>query len=402
VSGAAERDLLRGVVPVVAAAVVVLAAVTDPSDPRWVVLLGAAAALFAVWALWPALPTLVLAAGVVTAVVLTKGDGALDPALFLVVLLAMVAAGWERSRWVVLLTVTAALAVPVVVELRYAGDTDVGIWMIGIGLPALMCWYYRRQEELRSQLEEARRQLLERSVAEERQRIARDVHDLVGHGLAAVLLQVSGARHVLRRDPDEAEVALRAAEDAGRRSLGELRSTVALLRAEGESAVSPVPGLHQLPRLVDEARGSGLDAELRTDGELDHVDPMVGLALYRVAQEALLNAARHAPHARTVVSTMVGEDRVELCVRSRGSLAPAPAGRAGYGLVGMRERAAAVGGELHAGPDAQGWTVRCVVPTRESGGDERQRGAVVTELARSPSYTAPPGTAATSAGEELS
>ncbi len=89
---------------------------------------------------------------------------------------------------------------------------------------------------------------------------------------------------------------------------------------------------------------------------------MAGLALYRVAQEALLNAARHAPHARTLVSTTVAEDRVELCGRSCGPLAPAPAGRAGYGLVGMGERAAAVGGELHAGPDPQGWTVPCVVP----------------------------------------
>lgn len=178
-----------------------------------------------------------------------------------------------------------------------------------------------------------------------------------------MLLHVAGARHVLRRDPDEADAALAAAEDAGRHSLAELRTTVALLRSSGEDGTSAVPGLANLPRLVDEACATGLRVEMVTNGDLQRVDPMVGLTLYRVAQEALLNAARNAPDARTTISLNIDPDRAQLRVSSRPVVVAQ--GRYGYGLVGMRERAAAVGGELHAGPDDDGWLVACCVPTTD-------------------------------------
>lgn len=358
----AARDLLRAVVPFVAAGVVVYAAVTDPAHPARIAALGGAAILFALWAVRPdRMPTLVLTAGVLVAVVLAKGSGDLDVGLFLVSLVAIVAAGWELSRTAVVIAVAAALATPVLIGMMHPGDVDIGIWLVGVAFPALMSWLFRRQEELRIQLEESRRQLVARSVSEERQRIARDVHDLVGHGLAAVLLQVAGARHVLRRDPDEADVALAAAEDTGRRSLGELRATVALLRADGEDAVSAVPGLADLPRLVEDARASGLAVDCVTTGDLRRTDPMSALTVYRIAQEALLNAARHAPRARTGLAVSVGDEEVDLRVESR-PVTPVAGGRQGYGLTGMRERAAAVGGTLRAGPHADGWLVHCVIP----------------------------------------
>jgi signal transduction histidine kinase len=171
---------------------------------------------------------------------------------------------------------------------------------------------------------------------------------------------------VLRRDPDEADEALRTAEDAGRRSLAELRTIVGLLRADGETTASAVPGLGRVQQLVDEARAGGLAVERQIVGDHERVDPLVGLALYRIAQEALLNAARHARNARTVVTTIVHDRSVELLVETLGPLDAPQAGgsrqRKGYGLLGMRERAAAVGGDLWAGPSPEGWRVRCVAP----------------------------------------
>lgn len=352
VPGAVGRDVLRAGIPVAAGAAVVYAAVTDPAHPARVAALAAAAGSLAVWAVRPRLPAAALTVGVLAAVVVAKSSGDLDVGLFVVSLLAIAVAGWESSRAVVLGACAAAAATPLVCNLVHPDDVDAGVWVLAIVFPGLMSGLFRRQEQLRAELEASRRRELSRAVGEERRRIARDVHDLVGHGLSAMMLQVAGARHVLRRDPDEADAALVAAEDAGRRSLGELRSTVALLRGDGDDPVSAVPGLARL--LSDPG------VEVRATGDVERVDPMVGLTLYRIAQEALLNAARHAPAARTTVAVDVGADRVELRVRS----APASAGpgRPGYGLIGMRERAAAVGGELTAGPDAGGWLVRCTAP----------------------------------------
>jgi signal transduction histidine kinase len=215
-------------------------------------------------------------------------------------------------------------------------------------------------------------------MLEERRRIARDVHDFVGHGLAAVMLQVTSARHVLRRDPAAAEEALRAAEDVGRRSMRELRRTVALLRSDDEdgAVAAPVPTADEIPDLVAVARAGGLDVGLNVDGDLAGLEPGVGLALHRIAQEALANAARHAPHARTGLEISVGEDEVTLVADTAGPVTPAapaaPAAdpaRRSYGVVGMRERASALGGELDAGPTVEGWRVSCRLPLRAVDGE---------------------------------
>jgi signal transduction histidine kinase len=163
---------------------------------------------------------------------------------------------------------------------------------------------------------------------------------------------------------------LRTAEDVGRRSMRELRRTVALLRSDDEDgAVGPlVPTADELPSLVSEARAGGLEVELRVGGDLAVLEPGVGLALYRIAQEALANAARHAPRARTVLEISVGGGEVKLVADTVGPVTPAvPAAdgeRRSYGVVGMRERASALGGELSAGPTVDGWRVSCRLPLR--------------------------------------
>src|SRR5262249_26131376 len=172
-----------------------------------------------------------------------------------------------------------AVAAPIAVgALETAGNTSVGIWIVGVAFPWVIGRTVHRQAQLAAALDATPRGRAERAMLEERRRIARDVHDFVGHGLAAVMLQVTSARHVLRRDPDAAEEALRAAEEVGRRSMRELRRTVSVLRSdEGQDGVpAPVPLAEEIPSLVEEARAGGLDVELVVGGDLGALEPGVG------------------------------------------------------------------------------------------------------------------------------
>jgi signal transduction histidine kinase len=352
-------------VPLVAVAIAVLAAITQPASATELLLLGAGVAPFVLWERRPSLPAPLLTVAVLTPVVLAQLSGRIEPVMFLVSLLAIAVAGWEKSPWLAGACCLAATATPAMIAaLQPAVDRiGWGIWLIGVAFPALVGRGVYLQEQLTAQLELGRRQLALQAQAEERRRIARDIHDLVGHGLAGVLLQVTSARHVLRRDIDAADEALAAAEAAGRRSLQELRGTVAVLRSADESTSTLLlPGLAEIAALVDSARDGGLVVEYRSTGDVEGVSPAVGLALYRIAQEALLNAARHAPQAATVVATAVTGRSVTLEVHSVGPLATrSDDDRPRYGLIGMRERAATVGGELEAGPTSDGWRVCCRV-----------------------------------------
>ena len=132
-------------------------------------------------------------------------------------------------------------------------EIAVGIWIMGIVFPRVFGRAAVRQGDLAAQLDATRRELAEQALLAERRRIARDVHDFVGHGLAAVMLQVTSAHHVLYRDLGAAEEALRSAEEVGRRSMRELRRTVALLRSDDDVGVAPpVPSAGEIPALVDD------------------------------------------------------------------------------------------------------------------------------------------------------
>jgi signal transduction histidine kinase len=180
------------------------------------------------------------------------------------------------------------------------------------------------------------------------------------------MLQVTSARHVLHRDPAAAEDALLSAEEVGRRSMRELRRTVTLLRSDAEIGVGPpVPSVSEIRALVDHARAGGLDVELRMPDDLSRVPSGVGVAAYRITQEALANAARHAPYARTIVGLELTDGRLALVAETHGPVVGPSASereRPRYGIVGMHERATAVGGEFEAGPTADGWLVTCRLP----------------------------------------
>jgi signal transduction histidine kinase len=358
---------VRRLVPVFSLAVAIVAAVADPASAADLVLAAIPVAAFAVWAYVRRVPLLALSVAVIVPVVAAQRLGKLEPLLFDASLLGFVVGRWSRSSAMAAALGLFTAASPVVAALiQDPSEVVVGIWILGIVFPWVIGRAVARQLQLAAQLDATRSELAQQAMLAERREIARDVHDLVGHGLAAVMLQVTGARHVLRRDPAAAEEALRSAEDVGRRSMEDLRRTVALLRSNEESGVAPpLPEASEIPALVDQARGAGLAVELRVQGDLARIGPSVGVAVYRIAQEALANAARHAPKALTVLELNLADGRVSLDAETRGPAAAARAGRpdrSGYGLIGMRERVTALGGDFAAGPTSDGWLVRCWLP----------------------------------------
>lgn len=361
-----QADELRRVVPVFALVVAIVAAVLDPSSAAALVLAAVPVAAFGLWAYLPTVPLLAVSVAVIVPAVVAQRDGALEPLLFEVSLLAFLVACWAPSLTTAALLGILAAAAPIAVSLiQNPSEIAVGIWILGIAFPWVLGRAVARQGELSAQLDATRRELAQQALFAERRRIARDVHDFVGHGLAAVMLQVTSARHVLRRDPTAAEEALRSAEDVGRRSMQELRRTVALLRRDDDTVVPPpLASATEIPALVDDARASGLPVELQTRGNLSVIPVSVGIALYRIIQEVLANVVRHAPGAPTIVRLELAEGLVILVAESSEAAVAVPTVKQqpGYGLVGMRERVTALGGEFDAGPTLDGWRVSCQVP----------------------------------------
>jgi signal transduction histidine kinase len=203
--------------------------------------------------------------------------------------------------------------------------------------------------------QEAGEEQTRRRIAEERLRIAREVHDVVGHGLASIALRAGAAEHVADRDPGEARAALRAIRQVSKDSLAELGSLLGVLRGEGGSAErAPMPDLDAVPGLVARLRDAGLPVELQVEGAVTPVPEVVGAAGYRIVQEALTNVARHAgagAHARVRLARAAGRIEVEVVDDGPGAgQGPCDGG----GLTGMRERAAVLGGAFEAGPASQG------------------------------------------------
>ncbi|MCO1582702.1 sensor histidine kinase [Crossiella sp. SN42] len=199
-------------------------------------------------------------------------------------------------------------------------------------------------------------------VEQERLRIARDLHDLLAHTVAVISLHTDVARETLREDPDRAERSLTAVRTACSEVVQELRATLGALRA-GES--DPVPGLDRLAELVDSATTAGLTVTVRTEGEPAALPAVADATAYRVAQESLSNIRRHA-NARTVKITLsYRPDELILTIRDDGQGPPGPAANGGWGIMGMRERLALLGGALHTStPSGGGFLVQAHIPLR--------------------------------------
>ncbi len=264
------------------------------------------------------------------------------------------------------------LGIVVTVFLSEAVLVVAGIWGGLIGGPVYMVaillglsgglvvrWYTRVLEAERGKRDVAR----DKAMLAERQRIAREVHDIVGHSLSITLLHLTGARHALQqdRDVDEAIEALTEAEQVGRSAMADVRRTVGLL-ADTPSGSSPLPGVEDIATLVERTRVAGLEVRYTQDGDLAHVGASEGLGLYRIVQESLVNVVKHAPGATAEVRLRAGSTGARLTVSNN---LPATVRRSsddGSGLAGMAARATQLGAELSAGPKGRQWVVEVSVP----------------------------------------
>ena len=243
-----EADDLRRVVPLFSLAFLLVAAITQPSSAVDLILAAVPIAAFALWAFVPAVPLAAISLAIVVPTVLVQEAGDLEPVMFNVCLLSFAASRWLPSVGAAASLGALAAASPVLVALiQDPAEVAVGIWIVAVAFTWVCGRAVARQERLVLQLAGTRRQLAEQAFHAERRRIARDVHDFVGHGLAGMMLQVTSARHVLRRDADAAEEALRSAEEVGRHSMQELRRTVALLREDEVGVATPVPNAIEIP-----------------------------------------------------------------------------------------------------------------------------------------------------------
>jgi signal transduction histidine kinase len=203
---------------------------------------------------------------------------------------------------------------------------------------------------------------IDQAKAREREQLARELHDTVAHHVSGIAIQAQAGRAIAASHPERAIEALAIIEDAATRTLTELRAIVGVLRATQDTEFAPQPGVAEVEQLATDGQTRPC-VEVTLFGEFDDLSPAVGAAIYRLAQESITNARRHARHATQVTVALTGDaDQVRLTIDDDGSAAGGRAA-AGYGLVGMRERAALLGGTFQAGPAAErGWRVEAVLP----------------------------------------
>ena len=344
-------------------------------DVAWLVLAG----LVAAWVLelaglrWPRTVLSVITAAAVAYLLYVFEDG-LAP-LFLFFLVGWTSYTGSRRDSIVALALSLITLVPFWAQFDISVPWTIGICSMWFALQALIA-----QRRTLGELRAAQTELATQAAAAERQRIAREIHDVVAHSLAVTMLHLTGARHILQRDPQRAEQALAQAERLGRQSLADVRRTVGLLQTPEASTTGAPPVLTPLPtasdvrRLIEEYAAAGMDVSVNIDGDPCEVPAGVSLAVYRIVQEALANVAKHATHAVTRVDLAIDEVEhlVRLRVRDGGGIAELAApGRdsteSGMGVPGMRRRAELLGGSLFAGPDptGMGWLVECTLPTSQ-------------------------------------
>jgi signal transduction histidine kinase len=342
---------------VFAAFIAIGLALMNPSPPAAVaaavVAVGAGALLVRGWR------PLLLYAAVATAGVAVLGHGtSASVGWFAVCLLAVwcVLIGGRRDG---LIYLAGTLALFAVEWLWVEPDPGWGAWMAGTTFTVLGGLLIRHDRELVSQLRAAQAGLAERARAEERNRIARELHDVIAHTLTVSLLHVTSARLAVEHDPADAARALAEAERLGQESLAEVRLAVGMLhRNEDPGRTAPLPGAGDLPALVERFRSAGADVSLAVEGDTGRLPATTGLAVYRILQEALTNAVKHAPGSPTEVRLSVHADIVSLAVDS----AAEPGTGTGLGVPSMRERAEALGGSCQAGPGGRGWLVQAALP----------------------------------------
>lgn len=276
-----------------------------------------------------------------------------------------VAAGHRRAVLIiaaVLYTVYLLLTTWLYRLLPPAGDTGASwaqlsgaaAWLLAV-LAVAELWRLRREQFVRDRRERAEAE--RRRADEERLRIARELHDVLAHSISVINVQAGVALALMDERPEQARQALTTIKAASKEALGEVRQVLGTLRGPGEAPRSPAPGLDRLPELLEQAAGAGLAVEVSREGRSTALPPGVDLAGFRIVQEALTNIIRHSGARSARLRITRRPDEIELRVDDDGPATTAdPPGDTGggNGLLGMRERAAALGGTVEAGPRAEG------------------------------------------------
>jgi signal transduction histidine kinase len=309
-------------------------------------------------------PLAVLATSVASGLAFAALDLSPD-LLWMTFLVAVYSVAAYGSRWVSLAGLVVAELGSVANQLtpgRFQAPTVISnalliaaVWLLGhfVGVRRV---YVGQLEERTAELEQAREELARRAVTEERLRLARELHDVVAHAMSVIAVQSGVGAHIANTQPEEAAKALVAIEATSRGALEELRRLLGVLRQEHEPQgdLAPVPGLADLDSLLAEVSKAGLAVKLRVNGTRPPVPAGVDLSAYRIVQEALTNVVKHAgpAHAQVTIGYRDQDVTVEVTDDGQGAVTSGSDGQAGsgHGLIGMRERVAAFGGELEVGP----------------------------------------------------
>ncbi|HEV2815232.1 MAG TPA: sensor histidine kinase [Solirubrobacteraceae bacterium] len=371
-----RRQLIDGGVPLLLAAVAMGEVLTsDTIDAPW-----PAVGLFALGTTVPLMwrrqaPLLVLVIVLASLAIADVGYGIANDvsSSFAGILVAAYAAGAYTTRrdgriaagimGAVVLLMAAAIGEDFVGDAIFIGGILFAVW----GAATVV----RSRQELATalaartvELEHEREENARLAVAEERARIARELHDVVAHKLSIMVVQAGAERRALRDQRPETSEVLATIEESGRSAMAEMRRLLGMLRrSDDELALAPQPSLSRLGDLVDEVRAAGMPVDLRIEGEPRQVAPGVDLSAYRIVQEALTNALKHAGPARARVTVRYGDTELDIEIADDGAGATEPAPAGGHGLVGMRERVALFGGDLAAGRRrGGGYAVRARLP----------------------------------------
>jgi signal transduction histidine kinase len=252
-------------------------------------------------------------------------------------------------------------------DIPFVVVVTLGPWMVG----RIVLAHARSSDASAAEarrLEDEQGRAAREAVRAERARIARELHDVIAHSLSVMVVQAGAAEDLLRADPQRAARAIAEVQRAGRRALSETGRLLDLIRDDEELGLAPQPGAGDLPALAEEFRLSGLPVDLDLDGRTEGLPPGVDLSVYRIVQEGLTNALKHARGARTQVLFRRLRDEVAIGVTNEGG-STAPAWRSGgHGLIGLRERVSVFGGTLDAGPTIDGgFTLQAHLPAVEDG-----------------------------------
>jgi signal transduction histidine kinase len=263
------------------------------------------------------------------------------------------------------------LALIVTFDLALAADPeghlhDAGPFAVGTVVVMLLVRRVVGDRERRARVAERERDVAAReAVVEERARIARELHDVIAHHVSIMVVQAGAERRVLGAANTSTREVLETIEQIGRSALTEMRRMLGMLRDDANEPLTPQPGLGDVPTLVRQLRDAGLPVELHIDGDPRELPVGIELSAYRIVQEALTNALKHAGGARATVHIRFGTESLELEIADDGTSRPAVARGGGQGLVGMRERVALYGGRFDASRNPSGgFAVRVVLPIR--------------------------------------